>query len=812
MNRLFTLTVALILSVSCYAQFSISGVITDSLQQPVPGATVRIAQTFKGTTTNNNGNYSLKKLAAGTYVLEVSYIGFQIQQKEVDLQSDLELNFELKSSKQQLDELIVEGTRVAENAPIAHTNISSKDFEKNNLGQDIPVLLQNSVSMVSTSDAGAGVGYTGFRLRGSDATRINVTVNGIPLNDAESQGVYWVNMPDFASSTSSIQIQRGVGASTNGAGAFGGSVNMQTDVLNEKAYGELSTSYGSFNTQKYTARMGTGLLSGKWAFDGRASYIASDGYIDRATSDLKSYYVSGGYYGKKTIVKAVHFAGKEKTYQSWWGTPESRITGNQTAMETHAANNWLDSAQTYNLLNSGRTYNYYEYDNETDNYQQDHYQLHISNQFSEHVSANIAFHYTYGRGYYEQYRKQDAFAGYGLSDLVIGTDTISSTDLIRRRWLDNDFYGMVYSLKFDNRKLRLILGGGYNQYDGDHFGEIIWAEFANGSAIRDRYYNNTGNKTDMNTYLKADYRIGEKLTVFGDLQVRTIQYSTAGIDNDLRVLDVDTSFVFFNPKGGLNYQVSEKFRTYLSVSVGNREPVRTDFIDNPSNKRPKHESMLDYEFGMEYQTKKYMLQTNFYFMDYTNQLVLTGELNDVGSPIRTNVDKSYRAGVELIGKVLISKRVALNFNTTFSQNKIDKFTEVLYDYTNGFEVLEIVHSKTDIAFSPNIIAAAGIEYNPFKSLNLMLQGKYVGQQYLDNTANDYRSIDAYYTLDGRLSYTVYPKKMKELTVNLLVNNITNNLYSSNGYTYSYIYGDLITENFFYPQAGTNFLVGLTAKF
>jgi iron complex outermembrane receptor protein len=813
MKKLFFLTVAAGFSVTSFAQFSISGTIKDSLSEPVPGATVRIVKTYKGVNSDNNGFYKLKNLEAGDYQLEVSFVGYQTQTYEVkSLNKDVEVNFELKNSTQQLNEVIVSGTRVGENSPIAHTNISSKDLEKNNLGQDIPFLLQNSVSMVSTSDAGAGVGYTGFRLRGSDATRINVTINGIPVNDAESQGTFWVNMPDLASSTENIQIQRGVGSSTNGAGAFGGSVNMQTNTLNEKAYGELVTSYGSFNTQKYTAKLGTGLLNGKWAFDGRASYIKSDGYIDRASSDLKSYYVSSGYYGKKTIVKAIHFAGHEKTYQSWWGTPESRITGNKKAMETHAANNYLDSAQTHNLLNSGRTYNYYEYDNEIDNYNQDHYQLHITNQFNDKLSGNISFHYTYGRGYYEQFRQQDDFADYGLDDLVIGNDTITSTDLIRRRWLDNDFYGTVYHLNYKTDKLNLTIGGGYNIYDGDHFGEIIWSEFANGTAIRDRYYDNNGFKTDLNTYLKADYLIGEKLTVFADLQVRMVDYSTKGIDSDLRKLSIDTNFVFFNPKAGLNYQFTDKLRTYVSIGVGNREPVRNDFIDNAANLQPKHETLIDYEFGVDFQTKKTRLQTNFYYMDYTNQLVLTGELNDVGSSIRKNVDKSYRSGVELIANVLVSKRVAVNFNTTLSQNKINSFTEVLYDYTNGFDVVENNYSNTDIAFSPNVISALGVEYTPVKSLNLMLQGKYVAEQFLDNSSNAYRTIDAYYTVDARVSYTLFPKKMKELTINFMANNILNNLYSSNGYTYGYIVGDLITENFFYPQAGANFLVGLTAKF
>jgi iron complex outermembrane receptor protein len=715
MKKVFFLTVAIVFSLHCFSQNSISGTIKDSLSNPIPGATIRVADTYKGTVSDNNGFYLLKNLPE-QFELIISCIGFETYRlKVLETKAGESFDINLKVSNEKLNELVVTATRVSENSPIAHSNISKKEFEKNNLGQDIPFLLQNAVSVVNTSDAGAGVGYTGFRLRGSDATRINVTINGIPINDAESQGVYWVNMPDFASSTENIQIQRGVGSSTNGAGAFGGSVNMQTNTLNEVAYGELSTSYGSFNTQKYTAKMGSGLLNGKWAFDGRASYISSDGYIDRATSDLKSYYVSGGYYGEKTIVKAIHFAGKEKTYQSWWGTPEGRITGNQQVMENHAINNGLDSAQTYNLLNSGRTYNFYEYDNEIDNYAQDHYQLHISNQFNNKLSANLSFHYTYGRGYFEQFRNQDAFSNYGLDNLIIGIDTITSTDLIRRRWLDNDFYGMVYNVNYKTNKLNLTIGGGYNQYDGDHFGEIIWAEFANGSDIRERYYDNNGLKTDLNTYLKVDYNITEVITAFADLQVRTVDYSTAGIDSDLRILSIDTNFVFFNPKAGINVRLNPKLRTYASVAVGNREPVRNDFIDNAANSQPKHETLLDYEFGLDYRTSKVYLQSNFYFMDYTNQLVLTGELNDVGSSIRANVDKSHRAGVELIGKLLVSKRLAFNFNTTLSQNQIAEFTEVVYDYTNGFEIIENTYTNTDIAFSPSIISAASLEYSPIKS-------------------------------------------------------------------------------------------------
>ncbi|MCO6501301.1 MAG: TonB-dependent receptor [Vicingus serpentipes] len=813
MKKIITCAISIASSLSCLAQFNISGTVKDSTLQNITGATIKVAETYKGVFTDNNGAYQLANVKPGQYVIEVSFIGYSSQKKDVTItDKDVELHFQIQQSTTSLGEVIVSSTRVEENAPFAHTNILKQDFEKNNLGQDIPILLQNSPSMVSTSDAGAGVGYTGFRLRGSDATRINVTINGIPVNDAESQGTYWVNMPDFASSTENIQIQRGVGSSTNGASAFGGSINLQTDNLNEKAYGSISASYGSFNTHKETVKFGTGLINKNWAFDGRISNVQSDGYIDRATSDLKSYYLSAGYYSKKTAIKAITFSGKEKTYQSWWGTPESRITGNKKEMETHATNNWLDDAQTYNLLNSGRTYNYYQYDNETDNYQQDHYQLHVSNQFNDKLNATMAFHYTYGRGYYEQFRKQDNFSSYGLSDLIINTDTITSSDIIRRRWLSNDFYGSTFNLNYKNTKVKLTFGGAYNIYDGDHYGEIIWAQFANESSIRDRYYDNNGLKKDFNSFLKATYSIASKTTIFGDLQIRTIDYKASGIDNNLGTIAVDTNFVFFNPKAGVNHQLNEKIRLYASFSVGNKEPSRNDFIDNPANKQPKHETLFDYEAGIDLKFKKILIQGNFYYMDYTNQLILTGELNDVGSSVRTNVAKSHRTGLELVSSFLISKKVKLNVNATYSQNKINDFTEILYDYTTGFDIIENKYKNTDIAFSPNVIAAAAIEYNPFKGINLMLQTKYVGDQFLDNTSNANRKIDAYQTIDARLSYSIFPKRLKEISFNFLANNILNTLYSSNGYTYSYIVGEIITENFYYPQAGTNFLVGMTVKF
>ena len=824
MKKIIFLTLAAGLSVNCFAQFSISGTVKDSSAQSVVGATVRVVETFKGVFSNNNGVYKISNLKEGNYIVEVSSMGFETQQIPVkNLTKDAEINFELKKSQVSLGEVIVSGLRVGDNSPFVHSNIAKEDFEKNNLGQDLPILLQNSVSMVSTSDAGAGVGYTGFRIRGSDASRINFTVNGIPINDAESQGLFLVNMPDLASSTESIQIQRGVGSSTNGGSAFGASINLETTELKEKAYGEISTSYGSFNTHKETLKFGTGLINKRWAFDGRLSNVQSEGYIDRATSDLKSFYLSGGYYGEKLSVKAIAFSGKQRTYQSWYGTPQGVLTGNVEEQDAYIIVDGLDAAEIFNLRNSGRTYNYYEYDNEVDNYQQDNYQLHFSNQFSEKLTGSVAFHYTYGRGYFEQFRKYDDFLDYNLSNLitqtqtnfingsdtnlVVGADTLTSTDLIRRRWLDNQFYGATYNLNYKADNFQATLGGAYNIYDGDHFGEIIWAEYANGSDIRNRYYDNNGVKKDFNSYLKVDYMIAKKTTLFADFQIRTVGYTTKGIDNNLAQIEVDTSFIFFNPKAGLSYKFNNKIRAFASVAVGNKEPSRNDFIDNTKDAQPQHETLVDYEIGTEVKFNKVFVNANFYYMDYISQLVATGALNDVGSGIRENVSQSYRGGIEISTIILINKKIKLNLNGTYSQNKIEDFVEVVYDDVT-YAKIENNYKNTDIAFSPNMIAAASVEYNPFKSLNLMVQTKYVGKQFLDNTSNSNRKIDAYQTVDARISYSIFPKKIKEVSFNILANNILNTMYSSNGYTYQY----LGTNNFYYPQAGTNFLAGITMKF
>lgn len=795
------------------AQFNLSGTVKKSnSKENLIGATVQIKSTYQAVATNQNGSFEFKNLREGNYILSVSFIGFEDTSISIQLNESKQISIFLNEKSYLQDEILVQATRVSEISAATYTNISKEEIEKNNLGQDIPYLLENTPSLVSTSDAGAGIGYTSMRIRGSDASRINVTVNGIPINDAESHGVFWVNMPDLASSLESIQIQRGVGTSTNGAAAFGASINMQTTTLNPKAHAEISNSYGSYNTFKHNIQFGSGLIDDKFSFEGRISKIRSDGYIDRASSNLSSYYLSGGYYGKKTIVKAITFGGKEKTYQSWYGTPEARINNDYQGMIDHANNEGYSPKQLDNLLNSGRTYNFYLYENQTDNYNQDHYQLLLSHEFSTKLNGNLAFHYTRGLGYYEEYKDDEDFVEYGLVNPIIGNDTIASTDLIRRRWLDNHFGGLTYSINYKaSKQWKFTFGGGFNKYEGDHYGEIIWAEIATNSFINERYYENTGFKDDFNSYLKVESKISDKLTAFLDGQLRLINYSTYGIDNDQRPIDVSKNFAFFNPKAGLHFEVNSNLSAYGSYSISNREPVRNDFIDAPLGKKPKHEQLKNIELGAKYQQSNYFFQLNLYDMTYKNQLVLTGELNDVGSAIRQNVDKSYRRGIEINGGVTLLKTLKWQANATFSENKIDTYTDFIYDYILESNI-SYEFKNTDISFSPNLIVGSELIYEPLKDLNIALISKYVGDQYLDNTTNENKKIDAYLVHHARLNYSIKNVVFKEINFSLLVNNLFDLKYSSNGYTYSYAVGNVITENFYYPQAGRNFLAGLTFKF
>lgn len=818
LNQVRRLSGALLLCfTSLYASVSwaqsLSGRITDATDRsPLPGATILLENTPRGTVTSVEGRFTLSNLKAGRYVLKVSYVGYQSLTQTIDIPAQGELNLSLSKSVFEADEVVVSATRANQKSAIAFTNVTAQEIQKQNLAQDLPVLLNFTPSLVSTSDAGAGVGYTGVRIRGTDATRINVTINGIPYNDPESQGTFWVNMPDFASSVSSIQIQRGVGTSTNGAGAFGATVNINTSEFRPEAYAELNNSFGSFNTWKHTVKAGTGLLNGKFTVDARLSKISSDGYVDRARSDLRSFYASAGYFGKKSFVRLNVFSGTEQTYQAWEGVPESRLRNDREGMLAYIDRNGLSQAQATNLLTAGRTYNAYLYDNQTDNYQQDHYQLISSHELNKSWTLNLNAYMVRGRGYYEQFRADDRLSRYGLPNVALGNTTVSRTDLIRRKWLDNTLLGTTFSLDYNSfKKLTANIGGGWNRYDGDHFGEIIWARFASTSNIRSRYYDNNGLKTDFNLYAKAFYQFTEKLNAFADVQYRSVGYRIKGIDDDLRNIGQRDELSFFNPKLGLTYAISDQKSLYASYSIGNKEPNRDDYVQGIGRRKPQAETLQDLELGYKIQGAKYRLDLNGYWMNYRNQLVVTGQLNDVGNPIRTNVPESYRLGIELELAAVLAKNWRWNANATFSRNKIRNFTEYIPNYDTGTDQVN-TYSLTDIALSPNVIVGSQLTYTPSKAIELALLTKHVGKQYLDNTSNEGRRLDSYLTNDIRATYQLKPTWCKELSLSLLVNNFLNTLYESNGYTYSYIYGGLITENFFYPQAGTNFLVGLSLKF
>lgn len=815
-NRVFCMAITALCMMAnvVLAQFVVSGKVSDAQSnETLAGANIILIGSNQATSSRLEGGFEFRKVKAGNYRIKVSYVGYETFEQQVAVNEDIQLHIELTPSTRMTDEVIVRSTRASEKTATTFNEVSAEELEKLNLGQDIPFLLNFTPSAVTTSDAGAGVGYTGIRIRGSDPTRINVTVNGIPLNDAESHGVFWVNMPDFASSVDNLQIQRGVGTSTNGAAAFGASMNIQTTGLNKEAYGQIDNSFGSFNTRRHTVQAGTGLINDKFAFDIRLSNIYSDGYVDRAFSDLKSYFISGGYYGDNTLVKINVFAGAEQTYQSWAGVDEE-------------------------TLKTNRTFNAYTYDNETDNYQQDHYQLIVAHDINSQLTLNGALHYTYGRGYYEQFRTNDRLeANYGIDPIIIGDSTIARTDIIRRRWLDNHFGGFTFSADYrPSRKTNLILGGGYNIYDGDHFGEIIWMRVAGSTNIRDRYYDNNAVKKDFNIYAKVFHEIGNKLSAFGDIQYRRIDYNYAGVNNNLMLLDGEHEFNFFNPKAGLSYKPKTNTNIYASYAISNREPVRRDFVDNipfsgaPINEAivPKPETLHNLEIGYEQRGNDYNLAANYYFMGYNNQLVLTGELNDVGAPIRTNVDRSFRTGIELQGGIKVNNSLDWQGNITLSQNKILNFEEIVYTYDEAYEQLPELtlvneYEMTDISFSPNLIGASVLTYKPLAGMEIAWQSKYVGRQYLDNTGNTDRSLNPYWVNDLRIAYSWRPEKyFKEIGVNILLNNIFNNLYESNGFVFTERYAsgtpgnysvtDPVAYNYFYPQAGFNFLAGLSLKF
>jgi iron complex outermembrane recepter protein len=684
----------------------------------------------------------------------------------------------------------VKALRANATAPFSKTNLRKAEIEKQNLGQDIPFLLNQTPSVVVNSDAGNGIGYTGIRIRGTDATRINVTLNGIPFNDAESNGTFFVDLPDFASSVNSIQIQRGVGTSSNGAGAFGATINMSTTEVNKQAYLESNNSYGSFNSLKNTLKAGTGLLGNHFTVDGRLSRISSDGYIDRATSNLKSFYVSTAYLSDHTNLRLNVFSGKEKTYQAWYGVSEADLATNRTI-------NYAG------MERSGEPY-----DNETDNYKQDHYQVLFDQKLSSHLVFNTGLFLVKGKGYYEQYKAGESYADYGLTPLSAG---ITETDLVRQLWLDNNFYGNIFSLQYGKGRTALTLGGAATNYKGNHFGTVIWAERGLKETSH-RWYDNDGEKADFNMYGKWQQNLSPDWQVFTDLQYRRVHYTTDGF-RDNPTLNIDETYHFFNPKFGVSYH-RNNWLAYASYSVANKEPNRDDFEAGVAE-LPKPEQLHDIELGVERKLANYNWGATLYFMKYNNQLVLTGKINDVGAYTRTNIKDSYRAGIELQGGTIITKWLQASANLALSKNKIRNFNEFADEYDANWDWIgqrTINYKETDISFSPDVVGAATVTIKPESQLEFNLISKYVGRQYLDNTSNKDRSLDPYYTQDVRATWSFQKGWLKKLSIIGQVSNVFNTLYEPNGYTFSYFVDNaLTTENYYFPMAGINWTLGLSIK-
>ena len=704
--------------------------------------------------------------------------------------------------KKTLKEVNVNAIKANKKTPVAFTDLKKEEIEKSNLGQDLPSLISLTPSIVTTSDAGAGIGYSGFRIRGTDPSRINVTINGIPLNDSESQGVWWVNMPDFASSLENIQIQRGVGTSTNGAAAFGASINLKTIGVNKLAYAKSNNTIGSFNTLKNNIELGTGLINNKFTFDTRISQITSDGYIDRASSDLKSFYLQGTYFDETSIIKGIIFSGQERTYQAWNGVP-----------------------LTY--LDSNRTYNSYTYKNEVDNYNQTHYQLHYTKNLNQKTNYNIAAHYTHGEGYYEQEKLDQNLSDYNLSNIFIGNDTIFTTDLIRRKWLNNDFGGLTYSLNHKMNNIDLIVGGAYNKYSGQHYGNVIWSEFASNGTFEHEYYRNIATKYDNNIFVKANYAASQKTSLFIDMQLRNIDYEFNGNDIDGNIGKQNVELEFFNPKLGFTHIINKNQIFYGSYAVANKEPNRADYVESSPNSRPVHETLYDTEVGYKYSDKWMVLNINLFNMNYDNQLIKTGEINDVGYFTSKNIKSSYRRGLEVEGSYELSKKLNISGNLTISENKVDTFTQFI-DNWDTWGQSQVIHENTDLAFSPKLIWAAQANYKFSDDISLLFNSKYVGEQFIDNTSSDERKLDDYLISNLQIDYAFNSFLFKNAKISFLINNLFDVEYVSNAWVYRYIsnsydprssdaYTTLASDGIYdmagyFPQAKRNYLLGITLEF
>jgi iron complex outermembrane receptor protein len=784
--------------------FMIKGRVTEINGNPLPGAAIMIERTFLGTHSDSDGNYSFHSLKEGIYSLSISFIGYETLVREIKLTSDEVMNVTLSGKPFMTEEVLINATRAGEQSPLAYSTVDNISLKKQNTGQDMPYLLSLTPSLVETSEAGNGVGYTSLRIRGTDGNRINVTIDGIPLNDPESQQVFWVDLPDIASSVDNIQIQRGAGTSANGAGAFGATISLQTTNPDNLPFAEIGSSAGSFNTFKNMVSAGTGLLAGKFAFQMRYSDLKSDGYIERTGSDHRSAYISGLYRTDRSGLKANIIIGEEHTGIGWWGVPKEMLGINR---RYNPAGEYTDEQGVVRY-----------YNNESDNYKQNHLQLIYSLKINSYLSLHTALHYTKGKGYYEEYREDQPMSDYGLPPVNIGDTVISATDLVRRKWMSNDFYGLVYSLKYRNERIEAIAGGGMNLYEGDHYGNVIWMGVAGGTEKDYRWYLNNSVKGEVSLYGKLNYSLSDKLNLFGDLQYRYVSYSLAGIDDDLKDIGQEHKFGFINPKAGLFYSITSNQDAYFSFSVANREPTRTDFKEASGdlNSTPKAETLYDTEIGYKLRTGKSSLIINLYGMFYRDQLVPTGELSDVGYSIMTNVARSYRTGLEISAGIRPAEFISWDMNLTLSRNRIRDFTEYYVDYNTAdwsSENQSVNLGEVEIAYSPSVTGTGDLAFNIIPCIGLHLIGKYVGKQYIDNTMNPERRLDPYFINNLRIDFDPVIKKIRAAEFQLLITNIFNKMYLSNGYGGNW-YEDGIEKSwsYYFPQAGTGFMLRMSLRF
>ncbi len=781
LNRLILLALALSIAVAAKAQ--LSGTVKNELGKPLEGASVALGAGFRGTITLNDGSFRIDKIRSGETRLRISYVGYQPYDTTLVEGEKIHLDVTLLPASLESEEVIVAAGRAGHKDPVAWSEADASVIESFNQVQDIPYLLSGMPSVVISSDGGSGVGYSSLRIRGTDPSRINVMINGIPYNDSESHDVYWVNIPDMAGSADNIQVQRGVGTSTHGTSAFGANINIRSSAYHPEPYVRLHTAAGSFNTLKASVAAGTGLINDHFLLNFRSSRIHTDGYIDRAFADLGSTYLSGGWFGSRAILKFTFFTGKELTYQAWGGVPSD-------------------------LLEENRTYNPYTYDNEVDDYQQHHLQLHGSWQCLPSLTLSAALHYTRGKGFYEQFREQQRLTDYLMQPLTLGDTLITRTDLVRQKWLDNHFGGLVFNAAYQQGIFSFNAGGGWNLYDGDHFGRVIWARFFQGDEVPHPYYFSNGTKEEWNVYAKTNVQLLPKVSLFADIQFRMIDYEILGLDDDQRDISQHHLYPFFNPRAGFTWDIRENQRTYLSLAVAHREPKRSNYTDAAPGQEVSPERLYDLEAGYQLKQMKWSAGLNFYHMQYIDQLILTGEINDVGAPVMVNVPESYRRGIEGELAWRPSPLFRLGINATLSKNKVIDFTEYVDDW-DTWEQRSQYLGKTDLAFSPSILAGATATFTPWSFLYLTWTSRYVGKQYIDNSASDERMLNPYWVNHLNLSVNFGTRFIREVRLFAEVINLFDARYETNAWVYSYFHeGNRLQMNGYFPQAGRHYLIGL----